>query len=128
MYVDGRGKKNRTYTFCFGDRHSTIKLYPYITATNFYQSFMYTISKFLRVYFPTAHFATSVVVRIKGLEPSRRKHQILSLACLPISPYAHNMPFLQKGKKLITGGHFVYAFGDFDGARSRNLRRDRPMC
>ena len=67
---------------------------------------MYTISKFLRVYFPTAHFATSVVVRIKGLEPSRHRHQILSLACLPISPYAHNMPFWQKGKKLITGGHY----------------------
>ena len=29
------------------------------------------------------------VVRLKGLEPSRRGHQILSLARLPIPPQAH---------------------------------------
>ena len=28
-------------------------------------------------------------LREKGLEPSRLRHQILSLACLPISPLSH---------------------------------------
>ncbi len=30
------------------------------------------------------------LVRLKGLEPPRRRHQILSLARLPIPPQPHN--------------------------------------
>ena len=35
---------------------------------------------------------TSQKVRVKGLEPIRARHQILSLACLPISTHPRKKP------------------------------------
>ena len=38
----------------------------------------------------SAGLSMDILVRITGLEPARRRHQILSLARLPIPPYPHD--------------------------------------
>ena len=40
--------------------------------------------------FFSAGLSMDILVRITGLEPARRRHQILSLARLPIPPYPHD--------------------------------------
>lgn len=39
------------------------------------------------------------MVRIAGLEPVRRGHQILNLTCLPIPPYPHCLSILSEKEK-----------------------------
>lgn len=39
------------------------------------------------------------MVRIAGLEPVRRGHQILNLTCLPIPPYPHCLIILSESKR-----------------------------
>ena len=42
----------------------------------------------------------ALFMRITGLEPARRRHQILNLARLPIPPYPHVFPIRQKTETL----------------------------
>ena len=44
-------------------------------------------------FFNGAGLSTDILVRITGLEPARRRHQILNLARLPIPPYPHVQQF-----------------------------------
>lgn len=39
------------------------------------------------------------MVRVAGLEPVRRGHQILNLTCLPIPPYPHCLDILSEYKR-----------------------------
>ena len=50
------------------------------------------------------------LVRVKGLEPSRRRHQILSLARLPIPPYPH----ICKTKAVNNDGFIVVGVRGFE--------------
>ena len=54
-------------------------------------------------------------VRLTGLEPARRKHQILSLARLPIPPQARFYPSSHKkaGAKVIIFIHSAKSFWHF---------------
>ena len=60
------------------------------------------------------------MVRVTGLEPARRGHQILSLACLPIPPHPHILFFYSSGFL-----RFFLPFGtppcDVCGARNLTL-------
>ena len=58
-YVNGRGRRNRTLISGFGDRHSTVELYPYNT-----NSFLYKIRDISKI-----EISSDNLVGLQGLEP-----------------------------------------------------------
>ena len=56
-------------------------------------------------FFSSAGLSTDFLVRITGLEPARRRHQILNLARLPIPPYPQSF---HKTKNGIPKSDFLY--------------------